>query len=72
MKYYLKLLSLPLYFLILFISLFVIWNIFDLPSAEVLSQHIEFYFDKFGLIVLLISAFIEGMLLFGGYFPGFL
>ncbi len=70
MRYYLKLLSLPFSLLLLFISLFIIWNIFNLPSAEILSEYIGIWFDKFGLIVLLVSAFIEGTLLFGGYFPG--
>jgi len=70
MKYYLRLLSLPLSFLGLFISLFIVWKIFDLPSAEILIEKIGVFFDSYGLIVFFISALIEGMLLFGGYFPG--
>jgi len=70
MKYYLKLLSLPFSLLLLFISLNIAWRIFDLPPAEILAQQIEGWFRTYGLIVLFVSAFIEGVLLFGGYFPG--
>ncbi|RJQ29017.1 hypothetical protein C4565_02710 [Candidatus Parcubacteria bacterium] len=70
MKYYLKLLSLPLSLLALFLSLNIIWRVFDLPPAEVFAQQVEVWFRSYGLIVLFISAFIEGVLLFGGYFPG--
>ncbi len=70
MKYYLKLLSLPLGWLVTIISLFVVWNIFDLPRAEVLIRYIGVWFNTYGLVVLLAGAFIEGILLLGSYFPG--
>jgi len=70
MKYYLKLLSLPLSLLVGFISLFVIWKAFELPPAEIIIQKINVLFDSYGLLIFFISAFIEGILLFGGYFPG--
>ncbi len=70
MKYYLKLLSLPLSLLATFLSLFIAWRLFDLPSTEILTEHINTWFDSYGLIIIFISACIEGMLLFGGYFPG--
>lgn len=70
MRYYLKLLSLPISLFFIFLSLNIIWRIFHLPPAEVLAQQVEVWFRTYGLIVLFISAFIEGMLLFGGYFPG--
>lgn len=70
MKYYLRLLSLPLTLLVTFITLFALWKIFDLPSAEILVEKIGKFFDSYGLIVFYVSALIEGMLLFGGYFPG--
>lgn len=70
MKYYLKLLSIPLSLLFVFVSLFLIWKIFDLPETEILLFYIDAWFNKYGLSILFISALIEGMLLFGGYFPG--
>lgn len=70
MKYYLKLLSLPLSLLISFIFVFIIWRVFSLPSTETLISIIGVFFQKYGVIVILVSACIEGMLLFGGYFPG--
>jgi membrane protein DedA with SNARE-associated domain len=70
MKYYLKLLSLPLTLLVGFISLFIIWRVFELPPAEVIIERINVLFESYGLIIFFVSAFIEGILLFGGYFPG--
>lgn len=69
-KYYLKLFSLPLSFLLLCLSLWVVWHIFKLPSADVLANTIKSWFDTYGLPVVFLSAIIEGMLLIGGYFPG--
>lgn len=69
-KYYLKLLSPPLTLLLVFISLWIIWWVFNLPPAEELARSVEGLFDKYGLPVILVSAIIEGMLLIGGYFPG--
>jgi len=70
MKHYLKLLSLPLSLLAGFISLFIIWKVFELPPAEVIIKQINVLFDSYGLIIFFISAFIEGILFVGGYFPG--
>lgn len=70
MRYYLKLLSLPLLFIALFTSLFVLWEVFDLPPAEELSLLLRGYFEKYGLSVLFLSSIVEGMLLVGNYFPG--
>ena len=70
MRYYLKLLSLPLTLLVGFISLFIIWRVFELPPAETIIEHLNVWFNSYGLIIFFISAFIEGILFFGGYFPG--
>lgn len=60
----------PLGWLTTIISLFIIWNIFDLPRAEVLIQYINIWFNAYGLVILLVGAFVEGILLLGSYFPG--
>ncbi|MDO8659854.1 MAG: VTT domain-containing protein [Candidatus Parcubacteria bacterium] len=69
-KYYLKLFSTPLYLLGLFISLFIVWKIFDLPTLDILLSKIKVWFDIYGYLVLFIGAILEGMLVIGGYFPG--
>lgn len=70
MKYYLKLLSVPLLLLVLSLSLRIFWDIFSLPSAESLAKTAEIWFEVYGLPVIFLSSMIEGMLLVGGYFPG--
>ncbi|MBI2451621.1 VTT domain-containing protein [Candidatus Pacearchaeota archaeon] len=69
-KEVLRLLAIPLviaavYFLVLFL-----WGSFDLPNAEETIQWISFYFDRHGLMVVFITALIEGFLVIGQYFPG--
>jgi membrane protein DedA with SNARE-associated domain len=70
MKYYLKLLSVPLLFLVLYTSLFLIWELADLPSVEEFTVIVGNWFDDYGLFAVLLGAFLEGMLLVGSYFPG--
>lgn len=70
MKHYLKLFSIPLSVLVTFLTMFFIWKIFNLPNAEVITVYFNQWFNTYGLIVILVCAFIEGILLFGGYFPG--
>jgi membrane protein DedA with SNARE-associated domain len=70
MKYYLRLLSIPLLFFVLYTSLFLIWDIFNLPSTEELTSIVGDWFDKYGIPVLLFGSILEGMLLIGSYFPG--
>lgn len=69
-RYYLRLLALPLLFMGLFGTLFLAWRLFDLPPPEVLVAMIERLFATYGMPVLLLSALVEGMLLVGNYFPG--
>lgn len=72
MKRYLELLSLPLFFIILYTLLFVSWRVFDLPEAESLIEITRGWFDKYGLPILFLSSILEGLLLVGSYFPGVL
>jgi len=69
-KYYLRLLSIPLSFLVLFSSLHILWEVFGLPSPEELTTLAQSWFDTYGLPAVFVSAIIEGMLLVGGYWPG--
>src|SRR3989338_748726 len=72
MKYYLKILSVPLLFLVLYSSLNLVWKILELPRTEELIDVVEGWFDAFGAPALFLSSFLEGILLVGSYFPGVL
>lgn len=41
-----------------------------MPPDEEIIEIARFYFDKYGLAILLISAFVEGTVLVGWYYPG--
>ena len=70
MKKFLHSLILPMIFLTVTGSLFIVWKIFELPTNEETIALAEQYFNKYGLWVILVSAVIEGLLLFGWYYPG--
>ena len=50
--------------------LYVSWRFFGLPEEEKIIEIARFYFDKYGLAILLVSAVIEGTVLIGWYYPG--
>lgn len=69
-KEIIRILALPILFLIVFFSLTLIWQIFGFPNQEQLIVKAQEYFDRYGNIVVFISATIEGMFGLGFYFPG--
>lgn len=69
-KELLKLLSIPLVLLVLYVLTYVIWQILGLPSDDQLLVIVRGWFAHYGLWVVFISAVIEGFLLLGQYFPG--
>jgi membrane protein DedA with SNARE-associated domain len=70
MRYYLRVVSLPLFLLIVSLSLRVAEHLVDVPDPEVLIATVSGWLSTYGLPVLFVSAVVEGMLLVGGYFPG--
>jgi len=70
LKEAIKLLSIPLTLLIIYLILFLIWRILSLPPPTEMISIVQAFFDKYGLIVVFFSALIEGILLLGQYFPG--
>jgi membrane protein DedA with SNARE-associated domain len=66
----LKLIGLPLALLAIFVSLYAIWLILDLPPEATLIPLAKDYFGRYGLITVLLGAILEGLLLIGWYFPG--
>ena len=69
-KNILRALSIPISLVAVYISMVVLWHVFHLPSPEKSTQLIESYFLVYGLWIVLIASFIEGVLLIGQYFPG--
>ena len=70
LKNILKALSIPLTLAAVYATYVILWRLLDLPTPEELTKLIGQYFDQYGLWIVLVSAFIEGMLLLGQYFPG--
>ncbi len=69
-KEILKLLSIPLTLMIIYLSMALLWKLFNFPNPEELVNIITNYFNSYGLWIVFISALIEGFLLLGQYFPG--
>jgi membrane-associated protein len=69
-KELLRIISVPLTFLVIYLTMILFWKLFGLPSPEELVSIITGYFDRYGLLVIFLSSLIEGFLLLGQYFPG--
>jgi membrane protein DedA with SNARE-associated domain len=65
-----RLIAIPIIFLFVFASLYLVWEFLDLPPEDVLLGIARSYFERYGLITVFIGAFVEGLLLVGWYFPG--
>lgn len=70
MKYYFRLLSIPLTLLVIYTSLAIAWRVFSFPSPDVLAEIVGGWFDRYGIPALFFSSMLEGLLLIGSYFPG--
>lgn len=70
LKDFLKLISIPLSLLLFYLSLVLVWKIFNLPSEEELLRIAKEYFAHYGLWLVFFGALLEGFLVLGNYFPG--
>ena len=52
------------------LSLYAVWILLDLPPEETLIPIARDFFQRYGLVTVLIGAALEGLLLVGWYFPG--
>lgn len=59
------LITIGLYFMIRYA-----WGYFNMPNQQEVTNILTGFFDKYGLIVIFLSAIIESILIIGGYFPG--
>ncbi len=64
--------NIPLYITVigLFFLFYLIWEILDLPKQAEMMVIAERYFNNYGLMAVFLSAMLEGLFLFGLYFPG--
>lgn len=70
LKKVLTLLAAPLILLAAYLIMYVIWEALGLPGDEQLKEVLKTYFTDYGLWIVLVGAFLEGVLLVGQYFPG--
>ena len=66
----LKIIAFPLVVLALFGLLYAVWLALDLPPEETMAQAAEYYLDRYGVVIVLVSAYLEGILVVGWPFPG--
>ena len=69
-RYYLKLLGLPLAVFVAFFTLNLLWKVFNIPPAEELAILVKDWYGLYGLPILFLSSIVEGALVVGNYFPG--
>ena len=69
-KNLLKLASVPITLLVLSLIYNVLWIFFKLPKNDELVSLVAKFLEQYGLWIVFVSAFIEGVLIAGNYFPG--
>jgi membrane protein DedA with SNARE-associated domain len=66
----LKIIAFPLGVLAIFAVLYAVWIALDLPPEQTIIEIARRYLDRYGVVIVLASAYLEGLLLIGWYFPG--
>ncbi len=69
-KIILKILSMPLSLMAVYILVYLLWSYFNLPKDEQLIEITTNWFKHYGLWIIFISAILEGTLILGQYYPG--
>ncbi len=69
-KQILKVLSIPLSLMGVFLIVLLLWNLLNLPKDERLIEITKNWFNHYGLWIVFISAILEGTLILGQYYPG--
>lgn len=67
---WLKIIAIPIGLIVVVSSLFLARSLLPLPSDEELRAIAKTLFSRYGLLMVLASGLIEGILLAGWYFPG--
>ena len=66
----LRVIAFPLAVLAVFLVLYAVWIALDLPPEETVIDIARGYLDRYGVVIVLVCAYLEGLLLIGWYFPG--
>ncbi len=70
LKAIVKILSIPLLLMLGYLSVLVLWDLFQLPKGEQLVSLTKDWFAHYGLWLVFVSALLEGTLILGQYYPG--
>lgn len=65
-----RVLLLPLAIAAFACALYGVWLLLDLPPEQRVIEIAREYFSRYGLAIIIVSSFIEGLLIVGLYFPG--
>jgi membrane protein DedA with SNARE-associated domain len=65
-----RIVALPLAVLGVFALLYAVWVALDLPPEATIIKIAGGYLDRYGVVIVLVCAYLEGLLLIGWYFPG--
>jgi membrane protein DedA with SNARE-associated domain len=65
-----RIIALPLAVLGVFALLYAVWIALDLPPEATIIRIAGGYLDRYGIVIVLLCAYVEGLLLVGWYFPG--
>ena len=66
----LRIIAFPLAVLAIFAVLYAVWIALDLPPEQTIIEIAGRYLARYGVVIVLVSAYLEGLLLIGWYFPG--
>jgi membrane-associated protein len=67
---FIRLISVPLILITFYLLVYVLSDLFGLPSGDNFIGIVKSAFEKYGLWIVFLSALVEGFLLLGQYFPG--
>jgi len=65
-----KIAAVPVVLLAFYLSLALVWTLFDLPTDKELIAVVYGWFTHYGLWIVFVAALLEGLLVVGQYFPG--
>jgi len=63
-------LSIPFALITIYLSMYIVWKLLGLPNDDQIIILVKRYFAEYSLLVIFLSALIEGFFLLGQYFPG--
>jgi len=65
-----RIIAFPLAVLGIFALLYAVWMALDLPPEQTIMAIAKDYLDRYGVVIVLVCAYLEALLVIGWYFPG--